>query len=309
MTTSTDRSPITMALMGGLGNQLFQFAAGLQIALNAKTSLRLDLAWFDQKYRRSKGLILRPYELDEVAQGIEVYHGPTGRMVSAARHAQDVLLRRIPSARRGPMSHRFYEDGSSFDRRLLHAPAGSHLSGYFASWRYFPEVVGDVRDRIRSSASGSSWLAEEQNVAHKSGAIGFHVRRGDYLTLSSTYGHVQPVYYSRALSLLRRCGHDGPVWLFSDEPDAARHWLDPHVRVDRVVKPPPRARPIESLVLMSSLSALAIANSTFSWWSAFLEDAPARTVVAPRPTWASEAHAEPRDSLLPHWLTLDCRDI
>ncbi len=104
-------------------------------------------------------------------------------------------------------------------------------------------------------------------------------------------------------------GHAGPVWLFSDEPDAALEWLKPQVRPDRVVSPPVGSHSLESMLLMSLMRALVIANSTYSRWAAFIGETQGRPVVAPQPSWASDVHEEPRDALLPGWLTLVCRDF
>lgn len=309
MTRDASLPPITVALMGGLGNQLFQFATGLQVARNASTDLVLDLAWFHQRYRRSGGVVLRPFELSEIASGVPVAALPPPGMASLARHSRDVLLRRLPTIKRGPLSHLVYERSATFDPTVLDLAPGAHLSGYFASWRYFPDVADGVRSRVLAGKDKGNWVTEQSRLMTEEGAIALHVRRGDYLALQSTYGHVTPSYYSRALKLIAQCGHDGPVWLFSDEPDAAQAWLSDDVVIDRVVQPPQGAQAVDSLIVMSSARALAIANSTFSWWAAFLQDAPGRTVVAPRPAWANASSPEPRDALLPHWATVDCRNV
>lgn len=302
--------PITMALMGGLGNQLFQFATGLEVAARANTSLALDLRWFGQSRRRKRnGLELRSFELDRVAHGIRLIAPPSSALRETAGHARDVLLRRLPRMKRGPLSRFVYQRGGSFDSTVLEARPGTHLSGYFASWRYFPTVADSVRSRVRQAAPDTDWLQVMSTLAVNETPIGLHVRRGDYLALSGIYGHVTPSYYLRALNVLRSMGQFGPVWLFSDEPDAALEWLKPQVRPDRVVLPPVGSHSLESMLLMSMMRALVIANSTYSWWAAFIGETQGRPVVAPRPTWASDAHEEPRDALLPGWLTLDCRDF
>jgi hypothetical protein len=102
---------------------------------------------------------------------------------------------------------------------------------------------------------------------------------------------------------------DGPVWLFSDEPRAARAWLGETVPVDRVIEPPVGASALDSLVVMASARGLVMANSTYSWWAGFLRDQPERPVVAPRPMWALPGVSDDRDLLLPHWITVDCREF
>lgn len=300
-------APITVNLMGGLGNQLFQFATGLEVAHRAKTTLALDLSWYQQKARRSKGLTLRDFELIDIAQGIELLNRNPNALQSHARHGRDVLLRRIPARLSKFVPRTYVEKLPYFDERVLSLGAGSELLGYFSSWRYFPSVANDVRQRIYASSSGSPWLEREINEMRLQKAVVLHIRRGDYLTLNSTYGHLTPAYYHRAVGVLRRLGHVGQVWIMSDDPEGAMTWLSPNLKVDRVINPPDSTTSIESLLLMSEASALVIANSTFSWWAAFLNPALERSVIAPRPYWANPQIRDSRDLYLPEWLTVDSR--
>ena len=302
--------PITMSLMGGLGNQLFQLATGLEVAQRAGTTLALDLSWFQQGMRRTAdGLILRPYELQGIADDIPTVHLPQGRFGELANHARDVAVRRGSRiVNRLPLLLRA-ESGADFNPEVLAVRPGTHLWGYFASWRYLPTAANEVRQRILASPRLSEWAQAQRSLATTTGCVGLHVRRRDYLRLSSTYGHVAPVYYRRALDHIRTVGHDGPTWLYSDDPDGAVAFLSGVVNVDEVVVPPADSSSLDSLVAMSGSTALVIANSTYSWWAAFVGDAPGRTVIAPRPMWANQALPEPRDMLLPTWLTIDCRNI
>jgi len=300
-------APITTSLMGGLGNQLFQFSTGLEVASRAGTTLQLDLSWFDQSLRRAKnGLILRPYELEGIADDIPQVASAPSRVQELIRHGRDVVIRRsgrLINRLPGPY---LAETGADFNPAVLSSRPGTHLWGYFASWRYFPTVADSVRRRVLECSTLSSWAAATAAEAQSQGAIALHVRRGDYLTLASTYGHVSPDYYVRGLAILRRMGNEGPVWLFSDEPEGARGFLD-GIHVDRLIEPPGETTSLDSMVAMSGAQALVIANSTYSWWAAFLRQHERRPVIAPRPMWATSSAPEPRDALLPGWVTVDSR--
>ena len=302
-------SPVTMSLMGGLGNQLFQLATGLEVAHRAGTSLQLDLAWYRQSLRRTPGgLVLRPFELEGIADELAVLSPTDSVAGELTLHARDVLMRRAARWVNRFASHAYVEVSGDFDPAVLELLPGAHLWGYFASWRYFPTVADRVRDRVLGSPLISTWAREWVDRARRERPVAIHVRRGDYLTLASTYGHVHPIYYRRAVDVLRSMGAMGPVWLFSDEPLEASAWLSDMVDVDRTIEPPPNTRSIDSMVVMASASALAIANSTYSWWAAFLRDGPSRPVVAPRPLWARQGADDGRDLLLPEWVTVDCRE-
>lgn len=304
------RAPITVSLMGGLGNQLFQMATGLELARRNEVPLELDLTWFAQSLRRTAGgLVLRPYELGGIAADLQKAELPPGRIRELTRHVKDVGGRRAPGVVNRLPGPDHFEGGAGFDPSVLELPAGAHLKGYYASWRYFPTVATEMRARVLGAPPPESWGRQERARVSTERPIALHVRRGDYLALASTYGHVAPDYYKRAVGLLRDLRHAGPVWLFSDDPSGASDFLRGFVDLDRVIAPPSDCASVESMVAMSGAEALVIANSTFSWWSAFLEDRPDRHIVAPRPLWADPGMGEPRDWLLPHWLTVDCRRL
>lgn len=302
------RAPITVSLMGGLGNQLFQLAAGLELAQRNGVPLKLDLSWFTQSLRRTAGgLLLRPYELGGIADDLHKAEFPSSRLRGLTRHVRDVAGRRAPTIVNRLPGADHVEVGSGFDPSVLNLPAGTHLKGYYSSWRYFPTVSSEVRTRVLEAPPPESWGSKERARALAEAPVALHVRRGDYLALASTYGHVAPGYYERSLALLRDLGHQGPVWLFSDDPYGAGEFLNGAVAIDRIIDHPSDCPPVESMVAMSGAAAVVIANSTFSWWSAFLGDRKDRHVLAPRPLWADPNWGEPRDWLLPHWLTVDCR--
>lgn len=299
---------ITMSLMGGLGNQLFQLATGLEVSQRVGAPLELDLSWFNQGFRRtSGGLILRPYDLHGIADDVPKSVAMSGRLGLLARHAQDAAARRVGRTALRLRLNTYYETGDDFDPRALEVQPGSRLKGYFSSWRYFPSAAPDVCRRVLQAPSRSAGSLLGSSEVWEKTYVALHVRRCDYLALASTYGHVAPDYYRRSVGLLRDLGHHGPIWLFSDDPQGARAFLEEAVTVDRVVEPPKDSSAVESLVLMSEASALVIANSTYSWWAAFLKDSPERPVIAPRPLWRDTSMSDGRDWLLPHWLTVDCR--
>lgn len=301
-------SPITMSLMGGLGNQLFQLATGLEISQRSGAPLELDLSWFGQGFRRKTGgLILRPYDLNGIADDIPKSTVPAGRFGSLARWAQDAASSRASGLMGRLPLRTHYETGGGFDPVALQVRAGTRLRGYFSSWRYFPSSAADVRRRVLQAPTRSPEALLGAPRGPGGAFVALHVRRGDYLTLSATYGHVAPDYYRRAVGLLRDLGHRDPIWLFSDDPPGARAFLEGAVAIDHVVEPPSNSPAVESLVLMSAAKALVIANSTYSWWAAFLREAPTRPVIAPRPLWGDSNMSDGRDWLLPDWLTVDCR--
>jgi hypothetical protein len=175
---------------------------------------------------------------------------------------------------------------------LLSQPAGSRIRGYFQSWRLVADAVAQGAPRRPTLRQESPWLVAMRDEAEETQPIMVHVRRGDYV--GHDFGLVGEPYYVSAIERLRVSGLSGPIWIFSDEPDKVPGGL---VDAARMVASPAGAH--EDLVLMSHGAGNVIANSTFSWWGAWMNprDVP---VVYPDPWFKSlPANAD----LVPPWWT------
>lgn len=246
---------VTVKISSGLGNQLFQFAAGLALARHRGCGLRLDL---------------RPY----------LHAGKRSYQLDAFNLPQDVTLATDEPLEEGCRVHR--EPGFPFDPGFFDLAPPVHLEGYFISWRYFSTVADELR-RTCTPRRPRSRQAEEvaRMIAARPNAVSVHLRRGDYL--SPTIQHLDPLpldYYRRALATLET-QVDGALtcFVFSDDPAySAEHtnFLPNRVLVDGDVD-----HPWESLILMRTCRHHIIANSTFSWWAAWLAEAEGKVVIAP----------------------------
>ncbi len=213
-------------------------------------------------------------------------------------HLQRLLRsRKEPVARYGNVH---YETREGFDPRFLEVPDGSRLRGYFQSWRYLETVADELRHQVRDVQAPSAWYEETRNRLSSMGSwVAIHVRRGDYKDWPGM--PVADVYYSRALELLMDLGIRQQILVFSDEPELASAmpiWRN--FRDVTFIDEGPASQPVETMLLMSLASHLIIANSTFSWWSAWLGSAEGRRVIFPWP-WGDNAF-ENRDLIPPSWI-------
>ena len=295
---ATSRNAIVMETRGGLGNQLFQLALGLQIATSRQCHLELDASWHLDHPER-------PFELDSLdLTGIQVR-----TQKSWGRTALHRLVRRAPQ-RLAPTAQRLtstrIETGLSFDPLILSTAPGSRLSGYFQSWKYFVDVTDHVRTLLSGGRAETEWYREQRQLLDGLGPfIGVHLRRGDYTTATalSIHGLASATYYASALSRLQGTHGDLPVVVFSDDVEQARGVLDAPTKDVYWLDAPHQSPSIESLLLLSQAAHLVIANSSFSWWAAWLGDKPSREVVAPRPWLVSDPSLGP-DLIPPDWSTL-----
>ena len=290
--------------MGGLGNQLFQYAFAKELAFRRDTSVALDLGWFSQPLRRSPaGLVLRDYELRGLDDSLKLT-APRSSATGLLTHASWWVRRKIAGRGSGQFAGLSVEASSAYDPKLLLPEAGPNFWGYFASWRYFVNVADDVRLRVNAWISQSEGAAELVAMARGVQPIGIHVRRGDYVGLTKIYGELRSDYYVEAVNRLRDTGLSGPVWLFSDDPADAKRVIGDSLNIDYTVGSNLRLSSTATLAVMSATAGLAIANSTFSWWGGFLGELNPGHVVTPETYLRSQGIELSRDFFLPGWIDI-----
>lgn len=284
-----------MRLVGGLGNQLFGYYAGAALAGHHLTTLKIDTSWTRHGIT-DHGIEILEFDLPGEWIGSESLTAKLSAPGTLPGRAFAKVLHEIPTLGKPWRIHE--APGVGHDPALLDQPPGTRLRGYFQSWRtveYAVAVGYPRRPRLRRS---SSWLDETIARAQEAKPIAVHVRRGDYAKVRG-FGLLGPEYYVPALQHLRDEGITGPLWLFSDEPDVARHALGRFAdRAEPIASPD---GPATEMLAMSHAAANVIANSTFSWWGAWMGE-PGRPAIAPEP-WFENGPTV--DGLIPPtWTTI-----
>ena len=286
--------PITVRLVGGLGNQLFGYYAGAALAARRGVPLRLDTSWTRHGITDHGIEILR---LDLPGEWISTdsWRARISAPGTIPGRAWAKALREIP-ALRTPL-HIYEAPGVGHDPHLLDQPAGTRLRGYFQSWQTVADAVAAGYPRRPRLTKPSAWLDGLIERARTERPIAVHVRRGDYAKVDE-FGLLGPAYYEPAIDALRERGLSGPLWLFSDEPAAARAALGRHSDAEVISSP---NGPATEMIAMSYAAGNVIANSTFSWWGAWMND-PGTPVVAPDPWFTSGPSVE--GLIPPEWTRL-----
>lgn len=281
---------VIVALEGGLGNQMFQYAAGRSASIRAGLPLALDLRPLLARGQRNYALgdFLLGKNVELIAEGVPPGSGRLSR-----------LLRLITGGGRT-----FREAGFPYDARIRSITTPVRLEGYFQSERYF----SDITDTLRADfAPGKEAMDEIGRLANRllpaGPCVSLHVRRGDYANpeTSAVHGLLGADYYARALQILaERTGRRLPVCVFTDDPAWARAHL-PLPEEARFVSEHTRA-PLQDLILMSRCSHHITANSSFSWWGAWLNPHPEKVVVTPERWFQPAAGLDTRDLRPAGWL-------
>lgn len=282
---------VVSRLSGGLGNQLFQFAAGCGIAHRSQATLALDVSSFDEV---DDG---RVYLLDRYASQNLVVSGTafdstyrTATMVGMSAANSKTSLR-LPVYR---------ENNYQFEPEAMALRGGVYLYGFWQSWRYFAQVADVLRARI----AGACETGRRPQAVADGETVAVHVRRGDYLVpdVHEAFGLCDPAYYRRAMAMLRERVARPQFLVFSDDPQwCARTFTDRDVAIVSNRDTDVHA----DLAGMARCRHHIIANSSLGWWGAWLAGREGSIVVAPIPWYTQSPHAH--DLIPPHWIRLDRR--
>lgn len=273
-------------IIGGLGNQLFQYACGRALAARLGVSVKLVHDMF-VGYSLHQG-----FELQRVFQlSVETATSAELRRVLGWRHPP--RLRRLlakPPLRALRGSRFLAEHAMRFVPEVLTARSPVYLQGYWQSDRYFADQAGQLRSELvfRRPAEGRNkeLLSELQEGV----SVSLHVRRGDYVTSAANQQIYAPCgtgYYLRGIEVLRKRFSNARFYAFSDDAEWVRTELGPHLPGLQVVDHNRGAESYNDMRLMSACSHHVIANSTFSWWGAWLNPSPTKIVIAPARWFAS----------------------
>jgi Glycosyl transferase family 11 len=277
---------VIVRITGGLGNQLFMYAAGRRLALHHATPLKLDISGYGT-------YLTRLYHLDQfhLAQDLASPED-IARFKSAPSQApkrKRAQLRWNPFAARRSEADGgcVFQAGDSlagtYLPEILRTPRDVYLDGYWQSEQYFKPVEQVIRGdlRFRSELAGDN-LATAQQISGVA-AVSLHIRRGDYATnrnLSEILGLLPLEYYHRAIERIAATVAAPHFFVFSDDPGWAKDNLRIGFPASFVCHNGPAA-PHEDLRLMSLCRYHITANSSLSWWGAWLCENSAKTIIAP----------------------------
>jgi len=277
---------IATKLYGGLGNQMFQYAAGISLAKRLGTTMTIDLTWFESK-EKAGTTTSRPYEL-----GIFNLH-------SHIHHVN--WLKRMLSWQ-SPLKS-YLEPHYSFDPAFTSLPDGTQLDGYWQSERYFNDVEATIREDFQFPAIHDPKNIEHLKSIREGISVSMHVRRGDYIANRATnefHGVAGLDYYREAVQLMEKRVGKARYFVFSDDPAWCRDNL-PIPTGGVFVRNNSGSTSYRDMQLMSACSHNIIANSSFSWWGAWLNNNPNKTVIAPK-KWFNDESIDTADLIPDSWI-------
>lgn len=280
-------------LEGGLGNQMFQYAVGRSLSIKLGCPLKLDLSWFRNQNDRQYALNDFSFKCETVSLA--------DKSPSKIKKKIDRIRNRFlkPTKMGVPV---FLEKHFHVDDGFFKIKEPAYLQGYWQSELYFKDIENQIRKDFRLEGQLTD---ERQKIAKQIqalNAISVHVRRGDYVTNPSAnkhHGTCPADWYKIMMSKMAEQKADPTFFVFSDDPEWAKSNL-PNQWPCQFIQPSSDGKDQQDMALMSFCNHHIIANSSFSWWGAWLNPNEGKTVFAPQ-KWFSNKSLNVQNLIPSRW--------
>lgn len=286
---------LIVKLNGGLGNQMFQWAFARMIEKKTGIKTLLDLSFFEKKYAR-------PYEL--------------GLFTLNAKFVEDfwtkLKLNIIWKFRKKLNGKKFLglklysEPHFEFDEKLLNVGPKTYIEGFFQSEKYFSDIEKELRADFQFKPEIDQENQKLLDKINSTNSISLHIRRGDYVQkkrYQNVYATCSLDYYKRGVEYIAERFENPTLFVFSDDIEWVKENLKlPYESV--YVSNNFGAKSFEDMRLMSNCKHNVIANSSFSWWGAWLNANKEKLVIAPC-KWFNDDKIIQTDVIPENWIRLE----
>ena len=282
---------IIVKLMGGLGNQLFQYAFGRRTALVNNTELKLDISLYGQNI---PGTTPRHYSLADFA---------TIQNIASSQETATFTESFLDKIKTISKKKYIRQEDFEFKPDFLTIGPSAYLEGYWQSEKYFKDIETTVRQEIRLRSPLSDRARDLAEKIKNTRSVSIHFRRGDYASDRKTnvlHGICSPDYYQKAIKYIAQRVQEPEFFVFSDDIPWVKENFNCNYPVTFVEG---TAREQEDLMLMSACQHNIVANSSFSWWGAWLNTHTDKTVIAPE-QWFKDPNIKVDDLIPKSWTLL-----
>lgn len=289
------KDKIIVKLNGGLGNQMFQWALARMIQVTTDMDVYLDMSYFSNSYAR-------PYQLDI----FKIQPKYVEDLWTKFKLAFIWKLRSFMRWERVFGLTVFSENQFNFDRNIHKIKPNTYIEGFFQSELYFKCIEKTLREDFQFAALPDENNRKVLNMINSGVSISLHIRRGDYVKkkrYQELYAECSTNYYLKAVQYFEKKYPNFTVFVFSDDIE----WVRKNLRLPCkcvYVSHNKGKDSFEDLRLMSSCTHNIIANSTFSWWGAWLNNNPEKIVIAPK-KWFKDDSIVQTDIIPAEWIKID----
>lgn len=286
---------VIVQLKGGLGNQLFQYAAGIALAEQHQVKLAVDISHLSHN---QSGDTMRPYELKNLVHPPLV--AKPGQIAPFQKFLRNSIEKFLPNYKRIV----YKEPAFTYDENFENADDNVYLSGYWQSEKYFSKYEKLIKANFVFGEQLTQKVQPFAVTLRSSESIAIHIRRGDLVSreLQDYHGILSAAYYNNAIRIIRETIQTPSFYIFSDD----MHWVKQQLQLPPAttfVSGQVSHSSYEDFFLMQHCRHNIIANSSFSWWAAWLNSYPNKTVIAPK-KWFNNAPHNTRDLLPAAWIRM-----
>lgn len=297
---------IITRLIGGLGNQMFQYAAGRSLAHRLHTILKLDISWF--KHYPNRFYALNKFNI------LEDFASPKENYTLSGK-PQTISQKLVPrvknfssfTGRNSSDKQQFfyYEPHFNFDPKFFTLSEKVYLEGYWQSEKYFIDIEDIIRQELTIKNPLLRNNLDLANQIQSCESVSLHIRRGDYVSDPKTakiHGVCSHEYYLSAIQRLSEHVKKPHLFIFSDDPNRSKNIL--HIPYHcTIIDHNDLEAAHEDLRLMSLCKYHIIANSSLSWWGAWLNPNSDKIVITPK-RWFNSDGYKTKDLIPDGWIRI-----
>lgn len=289
---------IIVKLMGGLGNQMFQYAAGRCLAVANKDTLKMDLNYYRNQ---PVGDVPRKYELNNFKIVAEIATDEEILNLKPKNHFSKMLSHIKQSI---GISHTssFIEPHFNYCEKFHDIKTDVYLNGYWQSAKYFENIEYLIREELHPVFSGRQDTVELLRRISSSNSLCINVRRTDFLN-NKFLGYMDIDYYLEALTVMGKMVGNTNKYIFSDDICWCREKFGNMPNTTVVGHEYAGIDFIDYLYLMHSCKHFIIPNSSFAWWAAWLSTNPGKQIIAPL-CWFNDSSIDSSDIVPDTWIRI-----
>lgn len=279
---------ILVELRGGMGNLMFQYAAAKSLSLSLNEKLMVDISFFNYDVDRFD---LKYFSIPDEIAPVEVVLKRQNTSL-----LKKIIQRILPAHKREKYREPFFH----YDINFFKASKDVYLKGLRQSYLYFEKYQNEIKKLFTIKEPYIKHLELFANEIKMNNSISIHIRRGDYLgtVAYNELGLASIDYYKQAIALINKKVKNPIFYFFSDDID----WVRNEFKLSNAIFVSNKITQnhIEDFYLMSQCRHNIIANSTFSWWAAWLNESPEKIVVAPK-KWFNKLKHSTKDLFPKNW--------
>lgn len=285
-------------LKGGLGNQLYQYASARALAEKNKTSIWLDLSFLNKE---APNITKRNFELHHFnlieSKDVKVINNSNLKL--SKNIIQKLAIKTLKK-----LILEYVECGSHFNANFFKSNRSVAIDGYFQSYKYFDSIRHQLFHDFQIIEPLDNRNLEVLGLILKYDSVCMHVRRGDYVSLEAAnkfHGLCDLNYYSKAIAMIHSEIKNPHFFIFSDDiPWCRSHFNEANISFVNINN---SDNAHLDLNLMKNCKHFIIANSSFSWWGAWLAENENKIVIAPK-RWFAEENSNIEDRIPNEWLVI-----